>query len=208
MEAGTRTLRTFMQELRTPQGRTTYLTRPYFAAGLNLLIALTCIALMPLPDTRQNILMVAPFPFIGFFAFLCVEYRAYVNFGKPSSVGRILFQFNVFPFGGKLRRLQANLNREGTPDVEAKGLFVKDILQRPAVIQIRDGQISFVPVIGEAVTLSFEDISDVKESAWFNGSYAPGQTAFMFKATPANWRIGFAIYDDPEPWRRFLERRD
>ena len=116
----------------------------------------------------------------------------------------ILAEIGVFPFGWKVGKLQKELNRESLPEAESKGLIYQDILQQPAVIQLRSDELVFTPVLGTSFALSRSEITEFKESTWLNGSFFPGRTGFRLKTSTVAWRIGFAVFGDPQPWRDFL----
>jgi hypothetical protein len=122
------------------------------------------------------------------------------NSPRARKLGRRLFAVSTWPFKSKLDRLEfAN----ETPRLQSRGIMVRNLLQTPAVISLDAAALTLRPVIGKPVVVPLEDVRSVTEAAHFNGIWNPGQTGFMLKVA-GYWRLGFAVFDDPAPWREAL----
>lgn len=131
--------------------------------------------------------------------FLAVDLIARARSGKDTGLGMALYKLTSFPFQYKLGRIERTLTDPAR--LQTRGLMLKDVFQAPAIIRMDRDALVMIPALGETLTIPLAAISEVVESASFNGAWQPGQTGFMLKGLPG-WRIGFAIYEDPGPWRR------
>ena len=137
--------------------------------------------------------------------FLAADMIGRARSGKDTGLGMALFKLSSFPFQRKLGRLEKQFSEPAR--LQTRGLMLKDVYQAPAIIRLTEDMLEMTPVIGKPVTVPLIEIAEVVESAFFNGPWQPGQTGFMLKG-PVAWRVGFAIYEDPKPWRDALCTED
>jgi hypothetical protein len=137
--------------------------------------------------------------------FLVVDLIAHARSGKDTGLGMAIYKLESFPFQRKLGRIEEEQTEPAR--LQTRGLMLKDVFVAPALIRLTDDALKMIPVEGETVTVPLAEITELVEGASFNGSWQPGQTGFMLKG-PNTWRIGFAIYEDPAPWREALHVAD
>jgi len=92
--------------------------------------------------------------------------------------------------GKKLQRLKQNLPAENADGHEA--LIAIDNIQSPGLAVVDSRQLQLIPLTGQPVTLSLEEIQGVKQSARLPGKYLVGKIAFHLTVEGYS-RLAFAV---------------
>lgn len=105
------------------------------------------------------------------------------------------------PFRFSQRRMLAESASDETIRLQASSIVVIDILQAPGTVKATDTHLILQPCLGKPKALAFEDIREVEQTDWFNGSkrVLDFQHGFWLKGAGYG-RVGFAV-SHPEPWQ-------
>jgi hypothetical protein len=104
--------------------------------------------------------------------------------------------------GNKVKKLYDDVDFD--TDEVSDALMVNGMIQSPGIAVLRESEMDLIPIVGDAVAVKFDDVTEIKEVKAFNGSVLWGKKGFWF-TIPGRARLGFAVSDSvADQWRSRL----